>query len=171
MKSNLSTQLCEDIFMYGNHVIKIKIEIVSETFDSTKRHVKCLHEYNHQFDIYRKVTIYAWEKGEKPDSLDDSEVYHQVYAALDTSQETHEEPVGLLGLRRKTITEGQKPIPVREHVHTAVEPVLSRLDEFYKFSHQNVDVEINVTMDEIVSKTSWGELPHPTRSPLTRVAP
>ena len=161
MNTNLSENLCEDVFMYGNHMVNITIDVVSESNDfRDKGCTRFLHKYAWEFDMFRKVTIAAWTKGDKPDSLENAEIYSEVYAALDTSQETKEKRVstGIFTATTETVTEGQKPIPVREHVQKSVEPVFERLDKFYEFSHKNVDIDIDVTMDEIISETSWVDI-------------
>lgn len=167
MKTDLQETLTKEQFEYGNHIVTVRVEIVNEDFNQARDSVQYLNDSRENVNCFRKISVSAWKPDDKPIRMKHSELYLETYAALGVSKETVEEPHYVFFT--KTKTKGQREIPVKEHVDTAVEGILEKLDEFYKFSRQNVDVEIEIAMEELHAETSWIDIENQSSKIANRI--
>lgn len=69
---------------------------------------------------------------------------------VDEEEESH----WLFGL----LNEGYEVPDIPDHVEYTVHPVLEKLDELYKYTTPDTDIDIEVAMERVEHEMSWAEV-------------
>lgn len=138
---HITRKIATDSFHYGNHRIVVEITL-SHTNKYTNLDYHDVMNGVSGFHYYRIVSVGAIHDGS-------TEVKNTSSVALD--QEKSEVNIPFLG----SFTFGRGVPDIPEHVEYTVRPVLEELDELYKYTTEDVHVDVEVALDRMEHEMSW----------------
>ena len=151
MNKNIRREIGSRSFTYGNHEIDVEISIVTGNQKVLNPPPLAPKYVN---GIHRFVLVSASYDG-------DTEITNSAKVKLDRN--VFSSPLDILigyltGRSAENVTISRKgpPVPsVDEHVEQVLQPVLSELDEIYKYTNVSHDISVQTSLDRAEARLSW----------------
>jgi len=139
-------RLSEDSFQYGNHTVEVTVVL---SYGVATEDAGAKVGGHHRYRIAR--LLYDW-----------SEEYTRWVYVSATQKEgsgrvSHRSSVTLLNKQTglmKHFPDYQEP-SIEDQIEATVRPVLDELDELYRFTTRDVDLDIQLGMERVEHETSW----------------
>lgn len=159
MDTNLSEQIASETFEYGNHEITVEIIITYGYKHNSNTTILNTHKGKH---FYRVVKIEAVNPDEESQT-----VSNEAAVALDLDPIIKKEKTLIFLTETKEIE--PKIHSVEEQINATVKPVLDTLDSFYRFTHKDASIDIEVALENVSTHTSWVDVEEKTEEITTEL--
>jgi hypothetical protein len=154
MEEHVAREIGSRTFTYGKHTVEVSISIHTGSYP-VLNHGSSLSKYTE--GIHRKVSVCASFES-------DPEITNSAYVKLDCPVRPYMSDylISLFSAENAesiSVARHGSPVPsVETHVEAVLQPVLTRLDEIYKYTDVRHNIDVRTTLDRAESRISWADV-------------